>query len=186
MYQGDKETLIKEIIVVEGKDDASAVKKACRAEVIITNGLGITKETIERIGNAQQRCGVIVLTDPDFPGEKIRHIIDQAVPGCRHAFISQADRDKVGVEYAAPEEIREALARACVSEVNLKPAFEMEDLYQNNLVGRADSKARRYEAGRRLGLGETNAKQFLRRLNSYQISKEGFNEVMAVLSRSEE
>ena len=35
---------IKEIIVVEGKDDISAVKKAVSAEVISVNGFGINDE----------------------------------------------------------------------------------------------------------------------------------------------
>ena len=33
--------------------------------------------------------GVIVLTDPDFPGEKIRKIITEHVPDCKHAFIDK-------------------------------------------------------------------------------------------------
>ncbi|PKM87144.1 MAG: ribonuclease M5, partial [Firmicutes bacterium HGW-Firmicutes-12] len=84
----------REIIVVEGKDDAAAVKKACQAEVIITNGLGITKKTLQQIKVAQERCGVIIFTDPDYPGEKIRQIIDNEVPGCRHAYLYQQEKGK--------------------------------------------------------------------------------------------
>lgn len=62
--------MIKEVIVVEGKDDLAAVKRACQAEVIITNGLGITAEKIAEIKAAQERCGVIILTDPDYPGRR--------------------------------------------------------------------------------------------------------------------
>ena len=40
---------IKEIIVVEGKDDERAVKQAADAEVIITSGYGITEETFRKI-----------------------------------------------------------------------------------------------------------------------------------------
>ena len=67
--------LIKEVIVVEGKDDVAAVKKAVDAEMIAVGGFGINARVIARIKEAQKRKGVIVLTDPDFAGEKIRKII---------------------------------------------------------------------------------------------------------------
>lgn len=177
--------MIKEVIVVEGKDDVAAVKKACQAEVIITNGLGITEETIKKIRVAQERCGVIVFTDPDYPGEKIRKIIDKAVPGCRHAFLKQnRDQDKkalVGVEYASPEEIREALARAHVSDCERKDIYEYRDLYQNGLLGHPGADKRRTEAGEMLGIGKTNAKQFLKRLNAYGITREEFQQTLKAI-----
>ena len=64
--------MIKEIIIVEGKDDVAAVKKALEAEVISTHGFGISKETFERIIKAGHEKGIIVLTDPDYAGELIR------------------------------------------------------------------------------------------------------------------
>ena len=67
--------MIKEIIVVEGCDDVTAVKAAVDAEVIAVSGFGINKNTIDKIKEAQKRKGVIILTDPDFAGEKIRRII---------------------------------------------------------------------------------------------------------------
>ncbi len=36
---------IKEVIVVEGRDDVTAVKRAVDAEMIITQGFGIREET---------------------------------------------------------------------------------------------------------------------------------------------
>ena len=63
--------MIKEIIVVEGRDDVTAVKAAVDAEVIAVSGFGINKNTIDKIKEAQKRKGVIILTDPDFAGEKI-------------------------------------------------------------------------------------------------------------------
>lgn len=173
--------LIKEIIVVEGKDDASAVKKACQAEVIITNGLGITEKTLQRIKIAQERSGVIVLTDPDYPGEKIRKIIETSVPGCKHAYIYQQEKGRIGVEYAAVEEILDALTRAHVSDRQKKPEYDLEDLLQNGLTGGDQAGLKRYKLGRILGIGETNGKQFLNRLNAYNISRQEFDEALANL-----
>jgi ribonuclease M5 len=61
--------VIKEVIVVEGRDDIDAVKKAVDAELIATSGFGIRKETIERIKSAAARNGVIIFTDPDLQGK---------------------------------------------------------------------------------------------------------------------
>jgi ribonuclease M5 len=177
--------LFKEVIVVEGKDDMAAVKRACQAEVLITNGLGITKETLDLIAEAHKRCGVIILTDPDFPGEKIRRIIDEAVPGCRHAYLEQkksgTKRGKVGVEYAKPQEILYSLQRARATEVSTPRSFSMEDLYLAGLVGDLQAGQRREKLGFYLGVGRCNAKQFLNRLNGYGITKSEFAEALKAL-----
>ena len=54
--------MIKEIIVVEGKDDIRAVKNAVDAEVIATGGYGYSKELINRLKKISERRGVIILT----------------------------------------------------------------------------------------------------------------------------
>ena len=87
--------MIKEIIVVEGRDDVTAVKRALDAELITTGGFGFPKGVMERIKAAQKRRGVIIFTDPDFAGEKIRKKIAQEVPGCKHAFLPREEA-KIG------------------------------------------------------------------------------------------
>jgi len=170
--------LFKEVVVVEGKDDEAAVKRAIQVEVITTNGLGITRQTLELISTAQKRCGVIIFTDPDYPGEKIRRIIDEAVPGCRHAYLSQKNdnprKKRIGVEYASVKEIIDALSIAKVTEETRKVRYTAEDLYKHRLTGQSCSRELRYQIGMMLGLGQTNAKQFLNRLNAYGITAEEF------------
>jgi ribonuclease M5 len=175
--------VIKEVIVVEGKDDRSAVKRACGAEVIITNGLGLTAATLELIRQAQKRCGVIVLTDPDYPGEKITGIIDRAVPGCRHAYIYQRQgaegQGRIGVEYASSGQIMEALHKVRFSERRTVACFDQKDLYSYELAGKAGSQKLRLRVGEILGLGQTNAKQFLHRLNAYAVSRRELEDALA-------
>lgn len=177
--------MIKEVIVVEGKDDMSAVKRACQAEIIITGGLGLTQDTLERIRTAQRRCGVIVLTDPDYPGEKIRHMINEAVPGCRHAYLREGQgrnkEGKAGVEYCEPGEIWDALARARCSQATAQACFTIRDLYEHGLAGHPRSGGRRLALCQDLGLGNTNAKQLLGRLNAYGITREEFARAISAL-----
>jgi ribonuclease M5 len=169
--------LIKEVIVVEGRDDITAVKQAVDAEVIAVGGFGINARVIERIKEAQRRKGVIVLTDPDFAGEKIRSIIAKRVKGIKHAYIAQEDGikgDDIGVENASPEVIIEALNRAKISEEIIEEIYTSEDMFHFKLTGDADSKKRRIILGKELGIGYGNSNQMLSRLNKYSITKEEF------------
>ncbi len=45
---------IKEVIVVEGKDDTTAIKRAVDADTIETNGSAINQATIEKIRRIQE------------------------------------------------------------------------------------------------------------------------------------
>lgn len=168
---------IKEVIVVEGKDDISAVKRAVDAEIIATSGMGITEEILIKIEKANERSGIVILTDPDYPGERIRSIVNQRVGNCKHAYLTQKQArckatGKIGVEYASPEIIREALMAAKVEQNQEKDLYSMVDMYNWGLTGSSFGGQRRSQLGEVLGIGNTNAKQFLRRLNSFRIPQE--------------
>ena len=172
-----RNNLIKEVIVVEGRDDITAVKKAVDAEIIATSGFGINAKIIERIKEAQKRKGVIVLTDPDFAGEKIRSIISKRVKGVKHAYIAQEDGLKdgdIGVENASPETIIKALENAKVTLEEKREFFDMKDMFRFKLTGVGDSKKRRIILGKELGIGYGNANQMISRLNNYGITPEEF------------
>lgn len=178
--------MIKETIVVEGKNDAVAIKRAVDADVIITSGFGITSETLKLIRIAQDKNGVIVLTDPDFMGEKIRKIIDDRIYGIKHAFIPKEEAQKdgdIGVENASPESILNALfmARCEITEERLE--FTIKDLLENNLTGNPNAADNRNKVGKILGIGYTNAKQFLYRLNRYGIGRDEFEEAVRKAGR---
>jgi ribonuclease M5 len=169
--------LIKEVIVVEGKNDAAAVNRAVKADIIITSGFGLTKQTLELIRKAQQNQGVIVLTDPDFMGEKIRKIISDKIKGVKNAFIPVEDakfENDIGVENAAPVAILKALSMAKAESTEKRTEFTTLDMVEFGLVGLSESQTRRKRLGAELGIGYANGKQFLNRLNIYGISREEF------------
>lgn len=176
-------TLIKEVIVVEGRDDITAVKRAIDAELIATGGFGINKKVIDRIKEAQKRKGVIVLTDPDFAGEKIRSIIRKRVPEAKHAYIARIDGTRakdgnIGVENASPEVIIRALEEAKITVEEKREEFVIADLVYFKLSGDAKSKERRELLGKELSIGYGNANQLLSRLNNYGVTKEEFINAM--------
>ncbi len=169
--------LIKEVIVVEGRDDLSAVKQAVDAEVIITQGFSLADDVIERIRLAQKKRGVIIFTDPDHAGELIRKRIKEQVFGCKDAYLAQADAikaDDIGIENASPKAIREALSKAKADYKNGESKFSYDDLVDTGLVGLVNSRDLRERVGNYLGIGYANGKQFLNRLNNYGITKSEF------------
>lgn len=169
--------MIKEIIVVEGRDDVTAVKRAVDAEIISVGGFGINAKVISRIIEAQKRQGVIVLTDPDFAGEKIRRIISKRVPNIKHAYISKEEgtkADNIGVENAAPESIINALNNAKCEIKEKREEFNIQDLMFFELTGNLKSKSLREKLGKELRIGYCNSIQFLYRLNNYGITREEF------------
>lgn len=174
--------MIREVIVVEGRDDVTAVKNAIDAEVIAVGGFGINKKVIDRIKEAQKRQGVIVLTDPDFAGEKIRRIISKRVKGIKHAYISQKDGTKngdIGVENAEPKIIIKALECAKFEIKEKREEFNINDMILHELTGNSKSKERRDLLGRELGIGYCNTNQFLMRLNNYGITRDEFIDALS-------
>jgi len=184
-----EKVLIKEIIVVEGKDDISAVKRAVDAEIIATSGLGLTQKTIDLIKKASKNRGVIILTDPDFPGKKIRNMVSAEVENCKHAFIPREKANKkgnIGVENASPEDIREALENARAEITDKRDEFSNSDMIYYGLVGNDNASKMRSKLGDLLGIGYCSAKQFLKRLNNYGITKEELEEAVDKCMHDEE
>lgn len=178
--------MIKEVIVVEGRDDVTAVKRAVDAEIIAVGGFGINKKVIQRIAEAQKRQGVIVFTDPDFAGEKIRKIISKRVKGIKHAYISQQEGkkgDDIGVENAAPEAIIKALSSAKFEIKDKRTEFTVADLMRFGLMGDEKSREIRDLLGNELRIGYCNAAAFLERLNNYGITREEFNNAINKISK---
>lgn len=170
---------IKEIIVVEGRDDTDAIKKSVDAVTIETHGYGITIETWNLIEKAYTEKGIIVFTDPDHAGEQIRRRLLERFPEAKEAFLDRraATRDgDIGIENASPESIRQALAKAhcSIEKKESGEGFEMEDLMEAGLLGRPDSANLRQELGKALGIGYCNGKKLLQRLNKFGITKDEF------------
>ena len=175
--------MIKETIVVEGKDDISNIKSAIDCELIATNGLAFGKDLIDRLKEIDKRCGIIIFTDPDFAGKKIRAKISKEIPNAKHAYLDRKKAIKkvdLGVENASKEDI-EALENAHATKSEKREEFTMKDLLENNLTLTNDSRNRREKLGDILSIGYFNSKQLLSKLNSFGISREEFESAVEKL-----
>src|SRR5699024_11447937 len=168
---------IKEVIVVEGKNDTHKIKQAMNADTIETNGAGMTQETITLIKHAQKKRGVIVVTDLDFAGNQIRERINKMIPGCKHAYLPKSEakpknnRASVGIEHASNEASWEALQNVReIGEVKISDVNRA-DLITYGLIGTSDAKEKRELLGAHLHIGYANAKQLLKRLHLFNISR---------------
>ena len=161
---------IKEVIVVEGKDDTKQIAKAVNADTFETNGSALSSKDLRQLAKLQAARGLIVFTDPDFNGERLRKIISQAVPGVKHAFIRRDQgvpdeaHGSLGVEHADPAVIKEALAHVYTQETAPAMVITTAMMRQADLTGGRNARARRERLGQLLGIGYGNAKQMQKRL----------------------
>lgn len=170
---------ISQVIVVEGRDDTANLKRYFDVETYETRGSAINEQDLERIQRLQERHGVIVFTDPDFNGERIRRLIMTAVPTVQHAFLkrdeavpkSKTKGGSLGVEHASYEDLRTALEQV-TERFKVESDFDISrsDLIRLGFLAGADSRKRREYLGENLRIGYSNGKQLLKRLELFGIS----------------
>jgi ribonuclease M5 len=160
---------INALIVVEGTSDVQKLLPFIDAEFVVTNGSAVSKETIEFIQEAKRRGKeIIVMTDPDYPGEQIRHKLDQSIAGLTHIFLEKQkaiSRQKVGVAQADSEYLLQSLKHKVTANRTLQQTITIGDLQALGLVGETSSSALRRKVLERFHLGSANVKTMLKRLN---------------------
>ncbi len=166
---GDKVKKIKEIVVVEGKTDTAVLKELFLLDTIETNGLQLNQDTLNIIKEASISRGIIVLTDPDYPGLKIRNQIQEVIPDCKHAFVERNDargKHKLGIAEANKDAIIKALENV-VTFSNIKDSITWNEFLSLDIIG---DKKRRLEIYSLFNLGYGNAKTLFKRLNMVGIT----------------
>ena len=173
--------MINEVIVVEGKNDTKRLQEFFDVETIETHGLGLSKETLNFIKEINDKRGVILLLDPDSPGEKIRNKINGAIPGLKNAFIMKEDArtsKKVGIEHASKQVLEDALNNL-ITYTDYQESLSMDEYYDLGLVGLSDSSYKRNILSRYYHLGKCNGKTMYKRLNMLGIKYDDIKKVLA-------
>ena len=152
---------INEIVVVEGKTDSQLLKELYDVDTIETHGLGLDEKT----------RGVIVLTDPDYPGLKIRNQVEKYVQNCKHAFVDRKDaigRKKLGIAEANKEAVKKAIENV-VTFSNQEESISWKEFLELDIIGDKKKRLKVYDL---FHLGYGNAKTLFKRLNMVGISRE--------------
>ena len=152
---------IKQAVIVEGKYDKIKLSGIIDAPIIQTDGFGIfkDKELQRLIKMLSEKRGILVLTDSDSAGFKIRSFIGSTVnqKDIVHAYIPDifgkerrktepSKEGKLGVEGVSEEVIVQALANAGVlCETTQEPERPITklDLYELGFTGGEGSSAKR-------------------------------------------
>lgn len=180
---------IPEVIVVEGKDDTANLKRYYEVDTYETRGSAINQDDLERIATLQELRGVIVFTDPDYNGERIRKIIMREIPQAKHAFLNRGEAvpksktkgRSLGVEHASFEDLEKALSGLVGSYYEDEYFFDITktDLMRLGLLMENDSRKRREYLGEALRIGYCNGKQLLKRLELFGVSLAEVEDAMA-------
>jgi len=162
---------LKEAVVVEGKYDKIKLSSLLDATIIETDGFKIfsNDEKIELLRLLAKKCGIIIMTDSDFAGFKIRNylknkitqgkITNVYIPGIIGKEKRKAHASKeglLGVEGVSTDIIIAALSNAGVEgfscvESKGEPITKY-DLYSLGLYGAKDSKIKREKLLKKLQL----------------------------------
>lgn len=162
---------IKEAIIVEGKYDKIKLSSILNAVIIITNGYGIfkDKEKLELIRYYARTTGIIILTDSDSAGLKIRNYIKGAVKGgsIKNIFIPDifgkekrkekpSAEGKLGVEGISRKLLIEAFEKAGVLSDEKATVNDITNLtlYELGLSGGPNSRDLREKLQKSLGLSK--------------------------------
>lgn len=170
---------IKEVIVVEGKTDTAIIKKLFDADTIETHGMAMDEKTLDIIEQTDKARGIIVLTDPDYPGMQIRNRIMERVPQAKHAFVDKKDaigEKKLGIAEAREDAIIAALENV-VSFSDDKQTITWEEFISLDIIG---DKQRRLQIYDLFHLGYGNAKTLFKRLNLAHITKQDILDRLSV------
>lgn len=172
--------MIKEVIVVEGKNDTRRLQEFFDVDTIETHGMGLSRETIEYIREVNEKRGVILFLDPDSPGEKIRNRLNSEISGLKNAFVMKEDartKKKVGIEHASKEILEEALNNL-ISYKEIKESLSDEEFFELGLKGGDDSAKKRQIVSRSFHIGKCNSKTMFKRLNMLGITYDQLKKVL--------
>lgn len=170
------------VLVVEGKSDKDLISSFLNCDIVITNGSEVSESTIEHIAALSKIKPVVVLTDPDSPGKKIRDKLDQRITNLLHAYMDKRDcikKHKVGVAESNKNSILSALEHLIPSMGTLKKeSIKYSDLMDLGLIGSENSAALRENIEKKLHLGHTNGKTLYKRCCSMGITRKELEEAL--------
>jgi ribonuclease M5 len=160
---------LKQAVIVEGKYDKIKLEGLIDGVILTTNGFRIFKDKAMQglVRSLAKTCGIILLTDSDSAGFKIRarlaglvstgEVINVYVPdilGKEKRKPQRSAEGKLGVEGVALEILREAFARAgVIAETQSRTeSITRLDLYEDGLLGGENAAEKRRALFSRLNL----------------------------------
>ncbi len=173
-----------EVIVVEGNRDAAKIKAVFpRADILTTQGAAIDEDTLMRLRELNALRGLILMLDPDYPGERIRRRINDVAGPTKHVFIPKhacidTRKNKVGIEHASDDTVRQALHDYVHDTTRSAKPIGRRDMAVLGLAGCAQASRRRQVIAEAFKLGMANAKTMRKRLNMFAVTVDQLKAVL--------
>lgn len=187
------------LIIVEGKYDKIKLESVIDALIITTEGFSVfkDKQKTDFIKDYAKRKGILILTDSDAAGFKIRNyfasIIDDKyimnayipdVHGKEKRKEKPSGEGKLGVEGINGDILFEVLKKAGVEKSD-KPRINHTssyDLFSLGLCGKPDCTAKRMKLLKLMGLPERISNKSLLKYINLNYTKEEINEIIKTLT----
>jgi ribonuclease M5 len=166
---------ISPIIIVEGKSDTANLKKYYDVTTVETNGFGLKKSKIDEIITLNKNNEIIIFTDQDFHGKKLREKLIKYLPNALHANLPYK-HNKVGVEHATKEELDNALANL----VDYSQAPKNEDINIQLIIElqiKGDRELRKFICDE-FHIEMCNNKALIKKLNLINVTKDELNRIV--------
>lgn len=190
-------------VIVEGKYDKIKLEALIDGVILTTNGFRIfkDKEMQRLIRSLAKTCGIIVLTDSDDAGFRIRSLLSGIVEGeIINVYIPDvlgkekrkhkpSAEGKLGVEGMELQVLREAFDRAGVTTAKKRfgpLAVTRFDLYDDGLCGGQNSSSLRRALYEKLGLPERLSTGAAIPLLNQMLTREEYKKLVADIKESAE
>lgn len=168
-------------LIVEGYSDIAFLSSFLEAKIVQIAGFSFSRRIKDYILELSKIANPIILVDQDEAGITIEKRLSKLLPGAAVVKVkSQANkRGKNGIAESDKKEVLQALDPYIIDpKTKEADILTSNDLLSVGLMGNG-SKNRRDLLAKHLGLGECNAKTFLKRCNSLNIYKEDLERIMA-------
>lgn len=172
------------VFVVEGKSDLEKLREIDPNLIVITtSGLGFDKSLILKLKKLEENFDIVLLLDPDHPGQVIRETISNELKNPIHIFVPKAksiskNKKEVGVEHIGTPDLRAILEKEIKFNKKGIGTLTLYDLHNLGLANEKNSKQLRTKVTNYLGLPEANSKQLLKYLNNLNINIDKIKEIL--------
>lgn len=189
-------------VIVEGRYDKIRLSSLLDTVIVETNGFRIFKdrEKLALIRALAHKKGIVILTDSDTAGFRIRRYLQGAIPkedykNIYHAYIPEilgkekrklqpSKEGTLGVEGMSTQILLEALQRAGVLAGEISQPRETHpltklDFYEDGLTGKENSEALRLQLLRQLSLPHYLSANALLQVINATMTREEYRQALA-------
>lgn len=176
----NSKTPVNGFLIVEGYSDMAFLSSFLEAKIVQIGGFSFSRRITDYILELATKSNPIVLMDQDEAGILNEKRLANLLPNATVIKVENivGRNGKKGIAESNKNDILKALDHHLITKIEEEQNLTLSDLFASGLIGES-SKYKRDLLTREYGLGECNAKTFLKRCNALKITKEDLERKMA-------